>query len=45
MKPVGSRGVDNTLLAGLTITVHAAAVVPLRGRHLGTQVRQRTENE
>jgi hypothetical protein len=27
MKPVGSRGVDDALLAGLTITVHAAVVV------------------
>ena len=25
--PVGSRGVDDALLAGLTITVHAAVVV------------------
>ena len=31
MEPVGSRGVDDALLAGLTITVHAAAVVWLWG--------------
>ena len=31
MEPVGSRGVDDALLAGLTITVRAAAVVWLWG--------------